>query len=283
MSALAIRSLDELQKQAAVDSVRELGFALLPDMLPAAATGELVELCEDLDARFSQHTAGSANADTFHGADTKLLFNLHNKDARFRELMFTPGVLDIAGTLLRQGSYRDSEPFQIALSQARGLFGVHPAQQLHIDSNLPGAGHILVLQAMWVLSPFRRENGATRVVPGSHKRREFAENGRQYDDEIVVEADPGTLVLFDGALWHGSSAKTTDESRWIIVNRYARWFIRPSFDHTQNTPPEVFEELSTEQRELLGFRFAPPRDEFERTTRMAAESELHGPAYRLPE
>jgi len=278
---LRCRMLTPAERESGVERFLEQGFAVFEGLLSPAAVDEIVRLCDAVHRRFASRAAGSQSTSAFHGEGTRLLYNLHNKAPEFRELIFDPDVLALGDVLLKKGSYRDAEPYQLALSQARGLVGAHEPQPLHIDSVVAGAGLPLVMQAMWVLSDFKPGSGATRVVPGSQRRRGYAEAGRSYADECLLEAPRGTLVIFDGALWHGSSRKTTEDERWIVVNRYSRWFYRPSFDHTRNTPQEIFDTLTDRQKELLGFRFLPPVDEFTRVTRMREGFEEPAP-YALP-
>jgi ectoine hydroxylase-related dioxygenase (phytanoyl-CoA dioxygenase family) len=257
------------------------GYHVVEGMLSAERCRQLSTRLEELSARFMPLYARSANTVAVHGeADVRLVYNLHNKGPEFLELVFNELVIDEARRLLSAGSYQSREPFQLALSQARGLYGPHPPQQLHIDSYIPGLPRILVLQAGWALSDFRKGQGATCFVDGSQHTGSFPENGKPYP-AFEVEAPAGSLILFHGGMWHGSSAKANEEPRWGIFNRYSRWFMRPSFDHTECTPDALYASLTDEQREILGFRYGAPRDEFTRVTRMSPEPEPPS-GYELP-
>jgi ectoine hydroxylase-related dioxygenase (phytanoyl-CoA dioxygenase family) len=116
---------------------------------------------------------------------------------------------------------------------------------------------------MWTLDNFTKTNGATRFVVGSHRFMKFPKNGKVYSGEKIIEAPSGSAIIFNGALWHGSS-KTKEEQtrRWGIICRYARWFLKPSYDFQKNTPKKIFNKMNKNQKDLLGFRFNPPKDEF---------------------
>lgn len=265
-----------------IEGITERGYHVVPEVLTGARCDELIDACRAVHDRFATSYATAPSTVAVHGrGDIALVHNLHNKGSIFRELIFHPLVDAVASQLLSAGSYLDSEPYQLALSQARGLRGRHEAQQLHIDSYLPGLPYVLVLQAGWILSEFSEEAGATQIVPGSRERREFAPDGVP-QDATIVEAPRGSLLFFDGGLWHGSSVKSTDDERWAIFNRYSRWFMRQSFDLTRNTPRDVYDQLDDRQRAILGFRFEPPVDEFTRVTRIASEPEFRT-SYHLPE
>ena len=71
--------------------------------------------------------------------------------------------------MLQEGSFENSEPIIRVNSAARTSLKGSPPQQLHIDSRYPGAPFALYVQVFFCLDDFMKENGATRVVPGSHK------------------------------------------------------------------------------------------------------------------
>jgi ectoine hydroxylase-related dioxygenase (phytanoyl-CoA dioxygenase family) len=254
--------------------IEERGYCVVEGVLTPSKCDRLIDACRTAHARFSPLLAHAESTAAVHGeGNVALVHNLHNKGEIFLDLIFHPVVDAVANTLLSKGSYQGREPFQLALSQARGLTGPHPAQQLHIDSYLPGLPYVLVLQAAWILSDFAPGSGATRLIPESQHLRQFAENGVDYDG-VAIEAARGSLVLFDGGMWHGSSEKTTVDERWAIFNRYSRWFMRPSFDITRNTPRAIFDKLDDHQRQVLGFRYNQPIDEFTRVTRLSDEAEF---------
>jgi ectoine hydroxylase-related dioxygenase (phytanoyl-CoA dioxygenase family) len=210
-----------------------------------------------------------------------IVFNLHNKHIDFARLIDHQQVYPHVRQMLQRGSYNHAEPFILALSSARNpKFGA-PKQQLHMDSRYPGAPFPLALQVVFCLDAFNSETGSTRVIPGSHKRREYPENNRSYPDEVIINANPGDVVIWDGSIWHGSSEKRTRQDRWGIVFTFARWFIKPSFDFNGNTPENIYRLLTDRQKDLLGFRCNPPLDEFTRLSARSSEFETPAP-YQLP-
>jgi len=94
----------------------------------------------------------------------------------------------------------------------------------------PYANAPLLLTSIWMLTPFTRNNGATIVVPGSHK----AENnptgdsrlvpGQTHPSEIQAEGEPGSVLLFDSRIWHINGANNSDQDRIAVVARYAAWW-----------------------------------------------------------
>ena len=154
-------------------------------------------------------------------------------------------------------------------------------QQLHLDSNLPGVNYPLIANVMWFLDDFTLENGATRVVPGSHKWKSYPLDGVVHNDEIIITGKKGSAIVFNANLWHGGAKNNSDETRWAVVLGYARWFIKPSFDFMQNTSDDIFCKLTDKQKSLLGFNLIPPKDEFTRLRRRSEDFETPQ-KYKLP-
>ena len=249
------------------EEIEEKGYVVLPDLITEKACDQYKVLLEDQYEIYAPNYAGNAEA-TGHGLDNKSLektvYNLHNKDLSFFELFEHPEVLKILDFMLLEGSYKDSEPYYLYNNCARCPLKGNPGQQLHSDSRLPGINYCIVANVLWALDDFTNDNGSTRIVPGSHKIKEFAEDGKIYDEEIRANVKKGSAIIFDANLWHGGGANIDGESRWALTLGYARWFIKPAFDYMQNTPIEVFEKLSPARRKLLGFDLCAPKDEFTR-------------------
>lgn len=108
---------------------------------------------------------------------------------------------------------------------------------------------------MWMLDDFTEENGATRIVPGSHLR------GRQPDPQkdedaatIAATGSAGNAVAFDGRLWHGTGANTGNSRRMGLLTTFCGPQFRPQENFTLGTRPEVRAQASPDLLELLGFR-----------------------------
>ena len=97
----------------------------------------------------------------------------------------------------------------------------------------------------------------------------------------MITAKKGSVLIFNTSLWHGSSKKNDDSSRWAVLLGYYRWFLKPSYDYLQNTPKSIYKKLSKSQKQLLGFDVTPPKDEFTRVRRKSFSFEKPN-NYKLP-
>ena len=78
-------------------------------------------------------------------------------------------------------------------------------------------------QTIWMLDDFTPENGATAVVPGSHKLLRPPENIRVWnpDGEILI-GSKGSVVFMHGATWHTARPNTTSIPRTCLLGMYIR-------------------------------------------------------------
>ena len=262
----------ELQKK-----FKERGFIILEDLLKTEECEFYKNLLERDFELYSSKYANS-NAQNINELSSKfkekVVYNLHNKSLNWFKLFEHSKVIEILNKILSEGSYNNSEPFYLYNNSARCPLKGNIGQQLHIDSNLPGVNYCLVANVMWALDDFTIKNGATRIIPGSHNRKTYADNGKTYDDEILLELKKGSVVIFNANIWHGGGPNIDGSSRWAVLLGYSRWFIKPSFDYMKNTPSDIYQNLTLAQKKLLGFDLIPPKDEFSRLRRRSEIPEI---------
>jgi len=214
--------------------------------------------------------------------NAKTVSNLHNKNIKFLKFLDHPTILPLVTSFLQQGSHMESDRIICQSFVARSPTGKAKSQQLHNDARMIGLRFPIVIQVMWALDNFTQNNGSTRFVLGSHKFMKFPKNGKTYKDEVIIEIPSGSAIIFNGAVWHGSSKiKNVSSRRWGVVCRYARWFLKPSFNFQENTPKNIYNKMNKTQRDLLGFSYNTPKDEFssDRTTQRKYSKPLN---YTLP-
>jgi hypothetical protein len=103
------------------------------------------------------------------------------------------------------------------------------SQPLHVDAGaLPDEAGYWVCNTVWLLDDFTTENGALRVVPGSHRsglrpQDVLADPEAPHPDERLVTGCAGDLVVMNSHLWHGGTANRTDRRRLALHAFYCRW------------------------------------------------------------
>jgi ectoine hydroxylase-related dioxygenase (phytanoyl-CoA dioxygenase family) len=194
--------------------------------------------------------------------EAQAVHNLHNKKIEFVKLMSNYKVLRIVENLLKESTYKKLEEIICQKSFARNPSFNKKKQPLHTDSRFIASNNPLTINVFWLLDDFTKLNGALRIVPGSHKFLKFPKNNKKYVSEKIVEGKRGDVLIFDGNVWHGNSAKIKNEDRWVIAFRFTPWFYRPSFQNEFNTPIKLFNKMNDKEKTLLGFRHIPPKNEF---------------------
>lgn len=106
----------------------------------------------------------------------------------------------------------------------------------------------VVCSVMWMISPFTEENGATRVVPGSHLYGRVPEPTIPHQvPSIAATGTAGSVLIFDGRIWHCTGANQTRKARHGILNTYCG----PQFRQMENYPVGASESLLDRSNPLL--------------------------------
>jgi ectoine hydroxylase-related dioxygenase (phytanoyl-CoA dioxygenase family) len=112
----------------------------------------------------------------------------------------------------------------------------------------------MVANAMWMIDDFTEENGATRLVPGSHLSGRMPDPAVPHGVATVAATGPaGTAFVFDGRLWHGAGANNSDKPRRGITTNCCGPQCRPLENYTRGLRPEVLARCPPEILARLGF------------------------------
>jgi ectoine hydroxylase-related dioxygenase (phytanoyl-CoA dioxygenase family) len=213
--------------------------AIEPDLLDALATA-----LRDLERFFDVQPAGNS----FEGAHTLRVYNLLALGRVWERVPVHPNVLPLVEHVLDPGCLISS------LSSITILPG-ETAQPIHADDQLlpiPKPHVPTVCNSMWALTDFTDANGATRVVPGSHRADCSPDYGAPYDS-VPAEMPRGSVLVWHGSLWHGGGANTTDEPRVGIAMNYCAGYIRQQENQQLGIPAETAAHFEPRLRELCGY------------------------------
>ena len=109
----------------------------------------------------------------------------------------------------------------------------------------------MICNSMWALTDFTDANGATRLVPGSHLKDNPVYGGVY--DTIPAEMRKGSVLIWDGALWHGGGANRTSTRRTGIAMNYCAGFIRQQENQQLGLDPMQVKSFSPRLQELVGY------------------------------
>lgn len=227
-----------------LEELRSQGFSLVRGLLPPATIANLDrEVAERfLDTPFCEGG--------FYGRRTKRFGRLLIRANDASLVADHPQVVALARRLLTD----QCDTIQLNVCQA---IEVHPgeiAQVPHRDQDMwhgPKGGHEYLLNVIWPLTPFRAENGATRLWPGSHGAAALGPMPSTPGRAIACE--PGDALLFLGSTLHGAGANDTGAPRRAVVIGYSLGWLKPYENLWLAYPPEVARHFSQSLAALAGY------------------------------
>ncbi len=221
------------------------GYVALPDVLSGAQLDAVRARLAELLA-----TEGDrAGLEVHQEKGTDRLADLVNKGAVFERCFTDPRVLACIAEVL--GEFRlSSLNFRAALP-GRGH------QSLHADWGQPvPPGDYQVCNSIWLLDDFTTVNGATRVVPGSHRssslpRLAMPDPTAPHPDEVQITGRAGTVVVFNSHLWHGGTQNRSDRPRRALHCLFTRAGNQQQSDQKKYIRPQTLAGLSPATRFIL--------------------------------
>jgi ectoine hydroxylase-related dioxygenase (phytanoyl-CoA dioxygenase family) len=190
-------------------------------------------------------------ADDFTGRQTRRTGALVSRSPSCRDIVSNQQVLDVANGFLSEFCER----IILHLTQTIYIDPGQGAQVLHRD-RLAWGGYIPreiepQFNTIFALTDFTKENGATRVVPGSNH---WAWDRRAEPEQICqAEMSAGSVLLYSGSVIHSGGENRSDNSRMGLNITYCLGWLRQEENQYLSCPPEVAKELSPDLQELLGY------------------------------
>lgn len=237
----------DVETREVVAALERDGAAVVKHQIePELADQVLSELQEPFD------TLGSFDQSDFNGYKTQRVSSILAISPTSAELVGHRRVMEVADAILLQHcvNYRIGSLTAIEIHPGEG------DQLLHSDDviypvRLPGVE--LQISAMWPLHDFTQENGATRVVPGSHDRKIRATfPGEQAPVQACMPR--GSVLFYLGSTLHGGGANRSNAARAGLINTYALGWLRQEENQYLNVPREIAERYPRHIQDLMGYR-----------------------------
>jgi hypothetical protein len=218
------------------------GYLVLPGFLSEA---ELEAFRSRVDELYAEE-GGNSGSEFKQEPGARRLANLVDKGEIFEKVIETPKILECIETVL--GPDFKLSSLNVRSADPHGAGG----QPLHVDSGeLPDALGNAVCNSVWMLDDFTEQNGALRIVPGSHKWMRLPEPGAKVEGELLVTGKAGTVVVMNAHAWHGGTTNRTDHPRRAMHVYYTRGDKPQQQYQKQWVRPEVQARMSPLGRKLL--------------------------------
>jgi ectoine hydroxylase-related dioxygenase (phytanoyl-CoA dioxygenase family) len=239
-----MRTLSDQELERCLAEVETQGFTLLESVIPLDLVDELNRVLLRLESELS----AQPGCNLFEGHHTIRIYNLLARDPVFQRVPVFPALLPIVEGVLDKG----------ALISSLSSISIDPgerAQPIHADDaliKLPRPHPAVVCNSMWALTDFTEANGATRIVPGSHRFDTKPEYG-SHPESIPAEMPKGSILVWNGSLWHGGGANRSDHRRVGIAMNYCAGFIRQQENQQLGIPLSLVRSFEPRLQELAGF------------------------------
>lgn len=189
--------------------------------------------------------------DDFEGFETCRLGAMLSHTTAVHPIATDEVIVEAARQFLKPWCHQ----IQLMLTQVIAIGPNETAQRLHRDRNVWGGFLPAEMEpqfnTMWALTDFTAANGATHIVPGSHR---WDTDRRATEDEIVrAEMPAGSVMIFTGSVLHGGGANATDDIRVGMLVDYCLDWLRQEENQYLSCPPEIAAEFSPELAALVGY------------------------------
>lgn len=236
--------MDPREIRSHLERIEREGYSVIEAVIEAAHADAIAE---DL-LRIERERGIAPAANDFEGRRTWRIYNLLVHGRLYQEIPVHPRVLPVVEGVLDRGCLISSLS-SIAIGPGE------TAQMIHSDDQLiplPKPHVPIVCNTMWALTDFTELNGATRIVPGSHLRDHSPDVTRHYAS-VAAEMPKGSVLIWNGSLWHGGGANRSDARRVGIAMNYCAGWVRQQENQQLGIPREIARGFAPRLRELVGY------------------------------
>ncbi len=237
-----------------LSDLAEHGFTVVPEVLVGDTlkrTRDALYRAADSD-RARRREIETFALDIGEKESNQRIWNVLSRDPLFEDLAAHPLALAYIREVIGWPALLGNLSANICGPGCAG--GYLHADQMFLQEPWPVAGP-QGLNVAWAIDDFTEDNGATRVVPGSHKLNR-AVRADEYDSGTVALVAPaGSAIVFESRLWHKTGANTTaGQTRAGIFGWYTKTYVRTQENWFLALKPEVRQFASEEMLTLLGYK-----------------------------
>lgn len=236
------RNTAEIQSD--FETLMQDGFVIIRDLI----TSDEIDIIK----QEASQLLGRAGRNPFEGLQTQRVYNVLSK-TRCTDLMGEhPRVLGVLDRLFQPN-------YLLSQSQIINIQPSEAAQTLHFDDGfyrIPRPRPPLGAATIWAIDDFTEENGATVIIPGSHK---WGEDGKPERSQTLPAVMPaGSVVIFLGTTWHGGGENRTERPRLAVTHQYCEGYLRQQENYLLELSRETVRGLSPQLQALVGYSVHPP-------------------------
>ena len=235
------------------------GFAVLENMIPADRAAQFAEKIQAIPDPFEPMQGYF------------IVRELLNVDKDFADLVVHPELLEIVQHLIggrnqsQQNAFAWPAEDRLRLAIVDGLvvspgteagwWHVDPPMSQSVPEGSPLPDFPLVVNVFWILTPFRPETGATRLMPGSHRWRKMPpETCDDLDGQQYLTAPAGSVAIIPNTMWHAPGKNDSDQNRVALASVFTPWWIGQFSRAVRPIQQAMWDQLPTKAQALTKYQ-----------------------------
>ncbi|MEM7031430.1 MAG: phytanoyl-CoA dioxygenase family protein [Chloroflexota bacterium] len=237
---------DQTISQQHRDELDEQGFTIFHDVI----SPEWLKALQDKFENLMETEGDQAGIEVHQMPGIRRLSDLVNKGDVFDRLYVHPLVLAATYHIIQR-------PFKIVSLNGHDPLLGYGQQRLHSDfGGERESGTFHQINSVWMLDDLTAENGATRLVPGSHRwptkpQDELEDLLAPHPEEVYITAPAGSMAVFNGQIWHGSTHNHNGKQRRVYHGAFCAREHKQQTDQRAYLRPETAARISPEAKYIL--------------------------------
>ena len=223
------------------------GYFIVENILDKAQCQKIKETVMPL----FQHESGRNN---FEGYKTQRLYATFEKTLVCNDLVDHPLVLNVLDNIFKPN-------YLLSQLQVINILPGEEQQPLHHDDgfyDVPRPRKPLGAASIFAIDDFTEENGATVIIPGSHKWADERPTPMSDSNQVPVVMPAGSMLFFTGTLWHGGGANLSQDSRLCVTAQYCDSWLRQQENYSLSISRETVKKCSEHIQRMLGYSIHAP-------------------------
>jgi hypothetical protein len=240
------RGVDEPSVDALLRAVGEQGYVIIPELLDR----QTMLAIKDAARPFLRYDGRNE----YEGYKTRRIYSVIEKTLACNPLVEHPLILALLDRILMPN---------YLLSQLQ-VIDIHPGeveQPLHHDDGfypIPRPRPPVSAATIWAIDDFRADNGATLILPQSHRWGERTPTDADRTALVPAVMPAGSVVFFLGTLWHGAGANRSDATRMAATAQYCEPWARQQENYSLAISRDRARLCSETVRAMLGYSMLFP-------------------------
>ena len=240
-------NVDPERVAAIMEQVNAQGYVIIKKLFSDEAMNALKA---DVLPRF-KHPSGRNN---FEGLATQRIYSMMVETDIANPMVEHPLIMGLLDKIFEPN-------YLLSQLQVINIHAGEAAQPLHYDDGFypwPRPRRALGAATIIAVDDFTEDNGATVLIPDSHKWDDRLPSVEDKAKLIKAVMPKGSVLFFLGTLWHGGGANESAASRMCLTAQYCAPFCRTQENFSLSIPKARVKTFSETMQRLLGYSIHPP-------------------------